>query len=170
MNTGRHIPLLAVVSCGGFLVLSQEVKTAPPAEWAYGGNAAGTRYSALKQINRANVGRLREAWRFDATGGGGTSGLQTQPLVANGIVYGNTPAGAVVALDGASGKLVWSWDSKSGGQRVRGYTWWSDGTEARIFAGVGRYVYALNAKTGEPVAGFAGGGRIDLHRDLDRDP
>jgi quinoprotein glucose dehydrogenase len=91
-------------------------------------------------------------------------------VVAGGVVYGNTPAGAVIALDGASGKLLWSWDSKSAAQKVRGYSYWSDGTETRIFAGVGRYIYALNAKTGRPIEDFAGSGRIDLHQDLGRDP
>ncbi len=100
-----------------------------------------------------------------------SSGLETQPLVAAGVVYANTPAGVVIALDGASGKLLWSWDPKAGGQRVRGYTYWSsDGTDARIFVGAGRYIYALNAKTGQPIADFAGAGRIDLHQDLERDP
>jgi quinoprotein glucose dehydrogenase len=167
MNIAKSIPLLAAVLLAGSLMFSQDRKPAPAAEWAYGGNAAGTRYSPLNQINRQNVTRLREAWRYDATGGRG--GLQTQPLVANGVVYGNTPAGAVFALDGATGKQLWSWNPKAEGQRIRGYTYWTDGAEARIFAGSGRYVYALDGKTGQPIPTFAGG-RIDLHQDLDRDP
>ena len=49
-------------------------------------------------------------------------------------------------------------------------TWWSDGDGGRIFAGVGRYVYALNARTGDPISTFGKDGRIDLHQDLGRDP
>jgi quinoprotein glucose dehydrogenase len=143
------------------------------ADWQYGGTAAGTRYSPLKQITRENVARLREVWRYDVTppaGGPARPGLQTQPVVIGGVVYGNTPAGAVFAIDGATGKPLWTWDSKAPGQRVRGYTYWTDGKDARLFAGVGRYVYALNAKTGAPIDGFGAGGRIDLHQDLGRDP
>jgi glucose dehydrogenase len=136
----------------------------------YGGSPEGTRYSPLKQINRSNVSRLRVAWSYDVSAGAGRGGLQTHPLVVHGIVYGNTPAGQVIALDGASGKPVWTWDSKIAGQRVRGMTWWGDAAGERIFAGFGRYVYALDAKTGELISTFGKEGRIDLHQDLDRDP
>jgi quinoprotein glucose dehydrogenase len=160
---------LAVIACAlliGGAALSQR-KPAAPEEWpTYGGNPEGTRYSPLKQINRSNVARLEVAWTFDASAGGGRGGLQTQPIVVNGTVYGNTPAGHVIALDAATGKLAWSWDSKNSAQKVRGMTWWQD----RIFAGVGRYIYALHAKTGAVLTEFADHGRIDLHRDLDRDP
>jgi len=140
-------------------------------DWAYGGNAEGTRYSPLKQINRSNVSRLKVAWTYDVTAAGGRgSGMQTQTLVVNGVVYGNTQGGQVIALDCATGKLIWSWDPKAGGQRIRGYTFWSEGTDRRIFAGVGRYVYALSARTGEPIDTFGAKGRIDLHQDLGRDP
>jgi glucose dehydrogenase len=152
------------------LLVSLLKPAAAPHDWpVYGGSPEGTRYSTLKQINRSNVGRLQVAWTFDVTGGG-RGGLQTHPIVVNGVIYANTPGGKVIALDGASGKPVWTWDSRIAGQRVRGMTFWSGGAEQRIFAGFGRYVYALNAKTGEPVAGFGREGRIDLHQDVDRDP
>jgi quinoprotein glucose dehydrogenase len=138
-------------------------------EWpAYGGNPEDTHYSPLKQINRSNVGRLQVAWTYDASDGRG--GLETNPLVVDGLVYGNTPGGKLIALDGATGRLVWSWDSQSGGQRTRGFTYWADGLDRRIFAGFGRYVYALDAKTGQVISGFGSGGRIDLQQDLDRPP
>jgi len=150
-------------------------------EWpVYGGNAEGTRYSPLKQINRGNVARLRVAWTYEAAGG--RSGLETNPIVVHGILYANTPAGEVIALDGATGKLVWSWDSHNSAQKVRGMTYWpspenasADASldrpaEARIFAGVGRYVYALDAHTGAVISSFGNDGRIDLHQDLGRDP
>jgi quinoprotein glucose dehydrogenase len=77
---------------------------APNREWpAYGGNPEGTRYSPLKQIDRSNVGRLRVAWTYETPG----SGLQTNPIVVHGVLYGNTPGGHVIALDGATGKLLW---------------------------------------------------------------
>ena len=45
---------------------------------------------------------------------GGRGGLQTNPIVVKGVVYGNTPDGKAIALDGATGKLFWSWDSQNG--------------------------------------------------------
>src|SRR5690242_15509235 len=89
-------------------ILSQSAKTPPATDWAYGGGAEGTRYSPLKQINRQNVAKLREVWRFDVTPPTapepGRGGLQTQPLVIKGVLYGNTPAGAVFAVDAVTGK------------------------------------------------------------------
>src|SRR5579859_2974338 len=83
--------------------------SAPAQEWpAYGGSPENIRYSPLKQIDRSNVARLQVAWTYDASGGGGRGGMQTQPIVVHGTVYGNTPGGQIIALDGATGKLVWS--------------------------------------------------------------
>ena len=174
MKARHYLVPLAVAVLGGSQIYSAAVKTAAPTDWLYGGNAAVTRYSPLKQINRGNVAKLREVWRYDVTaavtGRGNRPGLQTQPLVIKGVLYGNAPTGVVFALDAGTGKKLWSWDPKSAAQRIRGYTYWSDGKEARIFAGVGRYVYALDAKTGQPFDSFGSGGRIDLHQDLGRDP
>ncbi|MGV3722471.1 MAG: PQQ-binding-like beta-propeller repeat protein, partial [Actinomycetota bacterium] len=74
-------------------------------DWAsYGGGPDGIRYSSLDQINRSNVSRLQVAWTFDAAEGPG--GTQTQPLVADGVLYTVTPKHNVVALDGATGKQL----------------------------------------------------------------
>ncbi len=144
---------------------------APNREWqVYGGNPEGTRYSPLKQIDRSNVGRLTVAWTYQVPNGAGPGGLETNPIVVRGVLYANTPGGQAIALDGATGKLVWSWDSHNTAQKARGMTYWAEGADERIFAGMGRYVYALNARTGEVISSFGKDGRIDLHQDLGRDP
>jgi len=139
-------------------------------DWpAYGGDPEGTRYSSLTQINRSNVGQLQVAWQFDPGEGTPNGRFQAQPIVVNGILYGVTPGSSVVALDGATGKVKWSW--KSGERSVgRGITYWTDGKEQRLLAGFGRYIYAVDAVTGKPFDDFGRGGRIDLHYDLGRDP
>ena len=139
-------------------------------DWrAYGGDAEGTRYSTLTQINRSNVDQLKIAWQFDPGVGAPSGRFQAQPIVVDGILYSVTPDSSVVALDGATGKLKWSWKS---GERtsVRGLTYWTDGKEQRLFAAFGRYIYAVDAVGGKPFSDFGRGGRIDLHYDLDRDP
>lgn len=139
-----------------------------PVEWpVYGGTPDNSRYSPLKQINRSNVAQLEVAWQYDP---GDRGGSQVCPIVVNGVLYSTTPTGKLIALDAANGKLAWSWDSKLPRVGVRGVTFWGSGAEARILAGFGRYVYAINANTGEPVPGFGNEGRIDLHKDLGRDP
>src|SRR6266478_6333402 len=81
-------------------------------DWpAYGGNPEGTRYSPLTQINRSNVGQLRDAWQFDWGGSLPSGRFQAQPIVVDGILYTVSPDSGLAALDGATGHLTWSWKS-----------------------------------------------------------
>lgn len=139
------------------------------APFLYGGDAAGTRYSRLKQINRANVQKLEIAWQYDSADGPGDP--QNQPVIANGVLYGVTPKHKVVAIDAATGKKVWRFDSGLTARGPnRGVTYWSSGNEQRILVGIQHFIYALDAKTGKPIPSFGADGRIDLREGLGRDP
>ena len=134
---------------------------------AYGGTPDQIRYSALQQINRRTVTQLRVAWTYDS---GESGGLQTQPIVADGVLYAYTPSHKTVALRADTGERLWTFDSGIKGQGAnRGVMYWTDGMEKRVYAAVDQYLYALDAATGKPIATFGGGGRIDLRRDLGRD-
>jgi quinoprotein glucose dehydrogenase len=134
------------------------------------GDAGATRYSSLDQINRSNVHRLREAWRFRS--GDGQGGLQANPIVVKGTVYAPTPGRAIVALDGATGVERWRYQVETPAQpglddapARRGLVYW-DGLDGRypprvVFAS-GKWVYALDPGTGKPLAGFGQGGRTPL--------
>src|SRR4051812_49499918 len=121
-------------------------------EWkVYGGNSDNTHYSSLKQINSANVKRLEMAWSFDT---GETGGLQTSPIEVGGVLYGISPSQKVFALDAATGKLKWKFDSGiAGTQPDRGLTYWSspDDKDHRIIVGVMNFLYELDPATGHPV-------------------
>ena len=87
-------------------------------EWvAFNGTNAATRYAPLDQINAANVATLTQAWSFD-TGPFGPEPENTSvttPLMVDGRVY--LTAGAtrnVVALDAASGQMLWMWRPDEG--------------------------------------------------------
>jgi quinoprotein glucose dehydrogenase len=138
-------------------------------DWpVYGGGFEANHYSTLKQINKSNVKQLQVAWTFDS---GESGGLQTSPIVVNGVVYALSPTQKVVALDGATGKLLWKFDSGMiGRQPDRGLTYWSDGKDKRILVGIVNYIYALDVATGKPIAGFGKEGRIDLRENLGRTP
>jgi quinoprotein glucose dehydrogenase len=138
-------------------------------DWpAYGGAAANTHYSDLAQINRGNVKDLAVAWSFDT---GEQGGLQTSPIIVEGVLYGITPTQKVFALDAASGKLLWKFDSGTKGtQPDRGLAYWSSERDRRVLVGVMNFLYALDASTGKPIATFGQEGRIDLRGDLGRDP
>ena len=140
------------------------------ADWpAYGGDPAKTRYSTLAQIHRGNVQQLELAWRFDTGEKGDT---QTQPLVVGRVLFGYTPQHKTFALDAASGKPLWTFDSGIRGSGAnRGLMYWSGGPgNARVFAAVDNFVYALDAASGKPIDSFGRGGRIDLRENLGRDP
>ena len=168
---------LSLLFAGGLLaataVPAQRVEpTAPTAVpstvWGYGGGPDQTRYSRLTQINRGNVAQLQVAWTYDT---GETGAMQTQPLVAGGLLYGYTPTHKTFAVDAATGVQRWTFDSGVRGSGPnRGLMYWTDGRDSRLFAAAGHFVYALDAATGKPIASFGTGGRLDLREHLGRDP
>jgi quinoprotein glucose dehydrogenase len=162
--------LLATCALGGRQVATAGHNAENPTEWpSYGGSSDGIRYSRLTQINRSNVARLEVAWTYDA--GEGPGGTEAQPLVAGGVLYAVTPHHNMVALDAATGKPIWRFESGIAGRGAnRGVACWSAGNERRIFAAVRNWVYALDGSTGKPIPGFGVNGRIDLREDLGRDP
>ncbi|HLV95860.1 MAG TPA: PQQ-binding-like beta-propeller repeat protein [Candidatus Acidoferrales bacterium] len=157
-------------------------------DWpTYGGAPENNHYSALTQINRSNVKQLAVAWSFDTQEEGG---LQTSPIIVDGVLYGITPTQRVFALDAATGALLWKFDSGiRGTQPDRGLAYWSNGkggggkdsdrkstndkvqnNDPRILVGVMNFLYALDAATGKPIPTFGHDGRIDLRENLGREP
>ncbi len=168
MEDSRRKLSLSACICG--LSFFGQVCAAQPVrrDWpVYGAAAENNRYSRLSQINKSNVRQLKAAWTFDS---GETGGLQTSPIVVSGVMYAYTPSQKVIAVDAASGKLLWKFDSGVGGlQPARGLAFWSGGKDRRILAGIMNFVYALDAATGRPIATFGKQGRIDLGEGLGRD-
>lgn len=136
-------------------------------DWAvYGGNAMGQRYSPLTQINRTNVTKLRMAWTFPA---GDAGAVQTHPLIAGRRMFVYSPTQVVHALDAATGKPLWTFDSGiHTGQPARGFAYWksSDGAHDVLLAQTLYAVWALDPATGKPVTTFGSAGRIDLREGL----
>jgi len=162
---------IAVRACGVFLGAVALASPAPAQQqdWpAYGGAPENNHYSSLAQINRSNVKRLAIAWSFDTQEEGG---LQSSPIIVGGVLYGITPTQKIFALDAASGKLLWKFESGiKGTQPDRGLAFWTDGRDKRILVGVMNFVYALDAATGKPTPSFGTAGRIDLRENLGRGP
>jgi alcohol dehydrogenase (cytochrome c) len=79
-------------------------------DWpSYDGRPRGNRYSALSQINTANVGKLQAQWVFVPGG----AGLQDTPVVVDGVMY-VTGAARVCALDARTGRSIWCAPRMSG--------------------------------------------------------
>ena len=88
-------------------------------DWpVYGGDAGGTRYSSLKQINRTNVSKLKTAWTFrtgdvsDGTEYPVRSAFEATPLMIDGVLYVVTVFDRLIALEAETGKELWAFDPK----------------------------------------------------------
>ncbi len=78
-----------------------------PNDWlTYHGSYKSWHYSGLDQINAGNVKDLRVAWMHSP--GRSTRGLQSFPLVAEGVLYYTGSYSRVHALDAATGEVLWS--------------------------------------------------------------
>lgn len=126
-----------------------------PQNWlTYGRTYSEQRFSPLKQINDRNVSRLGLAWYYDLDT---HRGQEATPLVVDGVMYFTTAWSKVVALNAATGKLLWSYDPKVPPQWQvnaccdvvnRGVALW----HGKVFVATldGRLV-ALDAANGKPV-------------------
>jgi quinoprotein glucose dehydrogenase len=144
--------------------------TGAPAEqttqdWpVYGGQEAQNHYSGLSQINRSNVKKLVVAWKYDTRE---KDGLEASPIIVDNVLYTITAHPGVIALDAASGKLLWKFYPAIPGKALsRGVSYWTDGHRSRIFVGFRSYLFALDAATGKPIPSFGENGRIDLRKGL----
>ena len=82
-----------------------------PADWlTYHGSYKSWHYSGLDQINADNVKNLKVAWAHVTPHS--TRGLQTFPLVADGVLYYSGSYNQLFALDGATGDLIWAYKQK----------------------------------------------------------
>ncbi|MGZ8899658.1 MAG: outer membrane protein assembly factor BamB family protein, partial [Limisphaerales bacterium] len=144
-------------------------------EWpVYGGTFEGTKYSQLKQINRDNVRQVKPAWiyRCDDMRAQPASTIECNPLIVGGRMFLTTPGLNLVALDAAKGTELWRfdpWEGAGGRGLNRGVAYWSSGDDQRIFFSAAQHLYAIDARTGEPIPSFGDKGKIDLRDGLDRD-
>jgi glucose dehydrogenase len=158
-------------------------------EWpAYAGTYAAARYSPLTQINRDNAKSLRVAWRWKSPDMavrakrpdiGPTFLNESTPLMVGGVLYIATSLSQVVAIDAVSGETKWVFDPKiydnglgmpaNLGWLHRGVAYSKNGDDERIIMLTAfAQMYALDAKTGKPVADFGKDGRVDLSEGLRR--
>jgi alcohol dehydrogenase (cytochrome c) len=127
-----------------------------PNDWlTYHGSYKSWHYSALDQIDTDNVGRLQVAWMHSP--GRSTRGLQSFPLVAEGVLYYTGSYSRVFALDAASGEVLWSFipelnEDLIAAQTHTPYTRGIALGHGNVYVGTvdGRLI-AIDMKTGRPV-------------------
>src|SRR5262249_37188985 len=154
--------VLAVTAlAAGSLVRAQRPASV---EWRYfGGDKAFTRYSPADQVTGDNVKNLRVVWRRPATNESLKQAfpelrvnayLRSTPLMIDGMLYTQDAHGFVSAFDAGTGETVWQQEpfartaEELQGQSTRGVDYWHAGSDQRVFAVRGEFLYALDAKTG----------------------
>ena len=133
-------------------VTSARLENPEPGNWLMTrGNYKGWSYSSLGQINTSNVKSLVPVWSFST---GVDSGHESPPIVNNGVMFISTPYSQVVALDAATGDLLWRYKPKlpEGFSALhntnRGVALYGDKV---YMAGLDGVLVALDAKTGKVV-------------------
>lgn len=137
----------------------------------------GSKYSALSQVNTANVTDLQVAWEYH-TGDISTEkraliAFQDEPSLIEGNLVVCTITRRLIALDPATGKERWVYDPKqksTGMKKCRGISAWTDDAAAagaacktRIFLGTSDYrLIAIDAKSGKPCPDFGHRGEVKM--------
>jgi alcohol dehydrogenase (cytochrome c) len=108
-------------------------------------------YSPLERINTRNVAKLTPVWTMST---GTTEGHQSPPIVNDGVMFVTTPFNQVLAVDAATGDLLWRYrhtmpaDIRMGHPTNRGVALYGDNVYT---ATSDARVVALDAKTGAVV-------------------
>jgi quinohemoprotein ethanol dehydrogenase len=86
------------------------IKSSPAEEWlSYGGGYDEQRHSALTAVNRETVTELGVAWTYDLKT---NRGVESTPIVVDGVMYVTSAWSMVHALDAQTGKELWVYDPK----------------------------------------------------------
>jgi len=137
----------------------------------YAGASDASQYSALAQINRANVTQLQVAWSYP-TGDGDKYSFN--PIVVDRTMYVLAHNNSIVALDATTGKELWihPTDPKITLITNRGINYWesADRSDRRLIFAANNFLQEIDARTGKSILDFGESGRVDLREGLDRDP
>ncbi len=185
----RWLPLGIVTVLASACAPARDQAVAPPApgNWAvYGSDKASTKFTRLDGITGENFPNLTIAWQWatadqpilDADTTMWTGRYEATPLAIDGILYTTTSLSQAVAIDGASGTTLWTYDPgtwRAGtptnvGFVHRGLTYWkpANGSPRLIYGTGDGYLVALDPATGRPIPEFGKGGQIDLTEGLRR--
>ena len=137
-------------------------------------DSGAMRYSPLRQITPATVGRLKVAWIYHmkpapAAGSAPDNAWrpsEDQPLVVGNTMFVVTPYSRVVALDPASGREKWVFVIPGSDQAsLRGAAYWPGDASSgpALFFGTSHgFLYSISAATGKLNTGFGNNGAVNL--------
>src|SRR5205085_8507182 len=113
----------------------------------YLGSSDSSQYSSLDQINRKNVGQLQVAWTYST---GDMRTYRFNPIVVDNVMYTLAKNMALVALDAATGKEVWTQENQ-GAIGDRGMNYWesADRKDRRLLFVNAGFLTAVDASNGK---------------------
>ncbi len=147
---------LALSLAGAGEVTSARLEKAAdePQNWlTYYGTYKAWRYSTLDQVNRDNVSKLSPAWAFES--GVTDGGMQSAPLVVDGVMYVSTAWNHIFALDAKTGAQIWRYDYPTPEAIPGTYGTWNRGVAVAyglVYMGtLDNHIVAVDQKTGREV-------------------
>jgi quinoprotein glucose dehydrogenase len=175
----RHVrskPLLGLLIAGSCVA---PLHAQDAGNWGfYSASRGATRYSPLAQIDTSNVDRLRVVWRHKQADPAILAAnpdfnlsnrYMVTPIYVDGRLYVPNGFGLVDAIDPKTGQTLWTQKPLIDGPEglpslmiSKGVAYWGRGDDARILTVRQQHLFALNPKTGEPIARFGDGGKVDL--------
>ena len=132
--------VIRVAVLAAFLAAAGVTQKRAFTEWnEYAGSASGMQYSALRQIDKGNVNRLRQAWFYPVPGTSARFGYN--PLIMDGVMYVLGEDDALVALDAATGRKIWTHRAE-GRPTDRGINYWEskDRSDRRLIFAADSYL------------------------------
>ena len=140
-------------------------------QWTYlGGDAWHTRYTTADQINASNFEDLEVAWSFNAASFGPSTPRATPSYVDGKLITVTGERRAMIALDPATGELLWSFTEPNTGRYEysmrysygKGIAYGErNGRGVAYISTPGFFLHALDVVTGEPLADWGVGVPIE---------
>ncbi len=142
--TRRRLGIHAIIAVAaialGYLGLPAHAVSSKPGPMNNGPQS----YSPLAKLTPRNVHELRGGWLLHLENGSATRAQEATPVAVGGRLYVQSAQGDVFAIDGATGKVIWEYQSGFAGTE-RGVAV----AGGRVFAALGKeHVVALNQQTG----------------------
>ncbi len=153
--------------------------------YTFNGDLKAQKYSAADQITPQNVKNLKVAWQMhtgdvsDGSDGKPVSDWSATPLFVNDTVYLSTPFYRIFARAPDTGKVKWTYDTKSTLKaetqpdlKTRGVAYWQAASpqagqpcQKIVYIGtMDAKLHAVDADTGKLCSGFANGGILDVNQ------
>ncbi len=178
----KRLVALAIIGSTAFVAAQSGGQSS--IDWPnWGAEPGQSKYSKAAQITRSNVNNLEVAWRWENNEKAipefemRPGGMFATPIMIDGVLYISTGYHRVIAVDAETGKEIWAFDPKTyeegppiaGTGSHRGVMFWRDGDDVRILINARNKLFAVNAKTGQPVREFGGGGSVRLDENHTRE-